>query len=429
MRGASSRRHPALRALAAGLGLSALLAGCNAFDQQSNIEDLRIIAARTEPAEIMFSALYLFIAPEDRSPFIPIPEYEVSVDVLAFDPRGGKITSSLQLCPTNRGTCLDYDPEDDIIAAFEDDPQAQAEVAAVYRPTVRENRQEHFAVDPSGLLLDTHYEFQITDSVVDSIVRDRRGNPNITPFPIFPRWAFGVKNDDAIEVTREHGAKRMPFTLDLSDPTLPPDVRNLLLGILGIELCGELPPYDEWVEGRTECFYSRPANSNPAFIGFNFVDVEAEDLLLEDAMTVEEVDAIKPPIYYDTRSDLGPVSTIRMSPGDQVTFRPVFLPQAREQYQIYSFDLDAQEITIENRLEDIVIKWYKTHGSLPDETQFQFRQILDATFTAPGAGALDGIRAERDLGPDDVVRDTIVAVIHDQRGGVEFARIIVEYRD
>ena len=70
-------------------------AGCVDFDIEEQFIDTRILAMRTEPAEIMFSPLFLL--PASQRPPIPIAPIDVDVEVYAFDRRGGDVTMRLQM--------------------------------------------------------------------------------------------------------------------------------------------------------------------------------------------------------------------------------------------------------------------------------------------------------------------------------------------
>ena len=65
------------------------LGGCQSctFDEEEKLEDIRILGMRTEPAEIIYSGLYILRGPGEEIPFLPLPTYEVEVDVYAYDPR------------------------------------------------------------------------------------------------------------------------------------------------------------------------------------------------------------------------------------------------------------------------------------------------------------------------------------------------------
>jgi hypothetical protein len=405
--------------------------GCAEFDQQGEILDLRVVGMKVTPPEIMYGGFYLFTEPEMRPPGF-LPEYEVELEILAFDPRGGDITSSLRFCPEGAGNCLDYDPEDDILARFEEDDARLPELREAYGTVERDHAAADRLVDGAGQIKDTTYTINFTEAVVDTVLRDRNGNPALDVFSKVPRFVIDIDNKDFTgtgEVEGEVAFKRFPFTLDYNDPNLPPDVLGVLLDILGLELCDEGFDPETFEEGVTDCFLARGANENPTLVGFDFVDVEAEAELLAEARNLEEQNAIRPPIFFGTESDIKPRARLRLNPGDDFTLRPVFPPGTRQPYQVFGFDVDASTLTLENRYEDIVISWYTQHGSAPDLASTLLGSVLDTTYTAPGQGRLNQIRGELGLDADDPVLDTLIGVVRDQRGGQEFIRIDIEFRE
>ncbi len=432
---ASSRMRRALtfstsRLLAIFLAIASML-GCAEFDQQGEILDLRVVGMKVTPAEVMYGGFYLFTEPGQRQPGF-LPEYEVQLEVLAFDPRGGQISSKLRFCPEGAGNCVDYDPEDDILARFEEDDERLPELREAYGVIERDHEAADRLVDGAGQISETSYTIQFSEAVVDTVLRDRSGNPVIDVFSKTPRFVFDIENKDYTgtgEVEGELAFKRFPFTLDFNDPNLPPDILAIVLNILGLELCDE--PYDPetFEEGVTDCFLARDANLNPELVGFNFVDVDAEAELLDQATSLEEQNAIRPPIFFGNRSDIKARARLRLPPGEDFTLRPVFPPGTRQPYQVFGFDVDNGTLTLENRYEDIVISWYTQHGSAPDLASTLLGSVLDMTYTAPGQRALNQIRGELGIAADEPVLDTLIGVVRDQRGGQEFIRIDIEFRE
>ena len=77
------------------LVLSAALAGCTSdLPQPQTAEDLRVLAIRADPPELLYDA------PEDRT---------VSFSALVVDPRGGTVNYAWRFCPIESDpTCRDY---------------------------------------------------------------------------------------------------------------------------------------------------------------------------------------------------------------------------------------------------------------------------------------------------------------------------------
>ena len=90
VRGNSARRVPAFAVGLAALALAA--AGCETFDDPSTIKDLRLLAARLEPAEIILDPM---------APGAPLPAFRLS-PLLVDGPRSGAetrpISFSLRAC-------------------------------------------------------------------------------------------------------------------------------------------------------------------------------------------------------------------------------------------------------------------------------------------------------------------------------------------
>ncbi len=398
------------------LSFATATAGCVDFDLEEQIEDTRVLAIKTEPAEILFSPLYLS-PPEQRPPF-PLPTTEVDVEVFAFDPRGGRVVSSMQMCPEGAGdaSCRLYDKDFDSDFARLVEP-ARSEVEGLLEPVVAD---EVIAVDatPVGRIGPSTFRYTITPGAVDFFQpKDANGQNVPSIFPITPRFAVNVENltarDDGAEVFKERAFKRLPLTLDLTDPSLPQEFLGDLARGLGIALCdGPLPePIDQdgdgvddvFVEGEVDCLHPRVANVNPGFKGFRF----------ESAAVVEEFTAG----MLAGEPDLGLGSLLRVSPGGRIAITPVWDDDVVERYQVISFDIEASRLIILNRVEDIACSWYSTRGTVSSGlTSLQFNNDrLGITWDLP-----------TDVAAGD--RDSLVLVVLDQRGGTAVGEITVEYR-
>src|SRR5690606_19175906 len=147
-------------------------------------------------------------------------------------------------------------------------------------------------------------------------------------------------------------------------------------------------------EGRTDCVEPRGPNLNPALLGFD-LDDESELASLEDEG-----------IRFAEVSDLGPSSLLRVPRGGRVHLTPVFPPGDQQHYQVIGFEVDSSELFIENRWEDYIVSWYTTRGDVSDPlTEVQLGDRLGVTWQLPRANVESG------------ERDTIIAVVRDQRGG------------
>jgi hypothetical protein len=417
----TKRRLPAKRAalslawMATCGGLGAASA-CTNFDRFERIEDVRVLAIRTEPAEILYSPFFLTPAAQ-RPPAFPLPTVDVDVEVFAFDPRGGQASLSRQLCPAGAGdsTCRLYDIEQDLLAQT---PEARAELEPLLVPQIVESEIDT-ETNRLGRIEPFRFRWRLTPAVIDFFIPDdSRGNPIPSIFPLLPRVVVEAKNLDAIarnkeagltkpeeaEVEKERAFKRIPVALDLTSAELPPGVAADFARAFGFELCAEpIPPAVHDEQGRATCLMPRAPNENPPLAGL-FLEGDAQNLT-KGTLTTD----VAPP-------DLGLESLLRATPGSSITITPVFEPEPAERYQVVSFDVEASRVILLNRVEDLVCTWYSTRGGLSHaETALQFEPGFGISWTLP-TNALPG------------ERDALLLVVLDQRGGTAVAQISVEYR-
>lgn len=398
------------RLIAAALVTAAVTpaAGCVDFDLEERIEDTRVLAVRHEPAEIMFSPLYLL--PANQRPPFPLPTTTVQTEVFAYDPRGGRVSVATQLCPEGSdASCRLYDKDFDTDFARLVEP-AKSEVAALLEPqTIEVDVDDGSAAGRIGTTLST----DITPGVIDFFQPKNAEGENVPSiFPLLPRFAVEVENKtqrtDGAEVFRERAFKRLPLALDLADPSLGPDFTRTLADGLGITLCdGPVPGADEVAdadfEGLAPCLHPRGANLNPGLLGFRLEATDVEDDL--------------PQGYVEGEPDLGLQSLLRVSPGGRVAITPIWAPGSAERYQVISFDIESSELTVLNRVEDLACTWYSTRGDLSGTlTSLQFNnERLGIVWQLPS----DAASGER---------DSLVLVVLDQRGGTSVAELHVVYR-
>lgn len=395
------------------MALLVFAASCTDFDVEQLIEDTRVIAVRSEPAEVFFSPL--FLTPAAQRPPLPLPTVEVHVEVFAFDPRGGRSSLSRQLCPELPGdsTCRLYDAEVDLL----DEPETARPIVRELVTPVAEENEISLEASPLGRIEPATFTWRFTPEVIDFVIADDdNGNPIPSIFPFLPRVVVDAKNLDVAEknaalsdgeepaVERERAFKRIPVSLDITSPDLPPDVAADFARGLGFELCDEpISPEVHDLEQRATCLQRRVPNQNPSLRGF-FLEGDPNELS-EGALTTDDV----PP-------DLGLGSLVRVSPGSVLAVSPVFEPEPAERYQVLSFDIEASRVVLLNRVEDLACTWYSTRGSVSDgQTALQFGKGLGITWSLP-SNAKAG------------ERDTLLLVVLDQRGGTSLAEITVVYR-
>lgn len=381
------------------------VASCTQFDREDRIEDLRVLAVRTEPPEVLYDPIHVFTRPEARPPGVPQTSLDVSVEVIAFEPRGGPVDARVRFCPEGNGACVDYDPEPLWNGVGE---PAAGEVRAAYTAQTLESEGADLSRDPSGQVPGLRFSFAMTPAVIDSLVpKTPDGTPTPSFFPTLPRFGIEVESPTHEEVTRETAYKRWPVGLNLGHPSVPPDFRNALATRLGITLCPTRVPDDEYVEGPGTCVEPRVANQNPTLLGF----------YLHDEGHSPEAGIRLLPRSESGSVDLGPESRLRVPRGGTLFLEPVFADDALERYQALRFNLEGSELEVENRREDLTASWYTTRGdvSLP-LTTIVFYNDLSVRWRLPYSSVSAG------------EGDTLVVVVRDQRGGIATGRVQVEYR-
>ncbi len=393
----------ALAAAAAGVGV-VVAAGCTNFPREDRIEDMRVLAIKTEPAEILYSPLFLTPAAQ-RPPGFPLPSIDVNVEVFAFDPRGGHVKTTTQLCPAGAGdsTCRLYDPTADLAA---EPAAARPDIEALLTQQTVEGDIASDAT-PVGRVQPSTFTMHFSPAVMDFFIPDASdGTPTPSIFPLLPRFVVQEDNTDAdpATVVSERAFKRIPISLDLTSADLPPDVVANLARGLGIELCAAPIPDSEFdKQGRASCLERRVPNNNPGLVGFRLEPDPAN--LTPDTATD---DVVQP--------DVGVGSVLGVKPGDTIALTPVFTADSVERYQVVSFDVETSKIILLNRVEDLACNWYTTRGNTQGSlTALQFGATLGNVWTLPA-----------DAQPGE--RDSIVMVVLDQRGGTAVGEITVEYQ-
>lgn len=384
---------------------------CTDFDREDRIEDLRILAIKTEPAEILYSPFHLTPA-ATRPPVLPLPPIDVSVEVFAYDPRGGRTSLSVQLCPEGAGdaTCRLYDRELDLLQEPE---SARDELRALLEPQVTEDAID-LEASVAGRINPIGFNWSLTAPVIDFFIPDSAdGAPIPSIFPLLPRVVAVATNLDQSPpaVVKERAFKRLPVALDMTSADLPPEVVDDLAAGLGVTLCNAPIPDAEFdLQGRADCLLRRLPNNNPRLRGF--LEQEEGEELPPGTLGGEDLPG--------EGVLLEPVDTVEKAPGSVVQVTPVFTdsgaaPNSVERYQVISFDIEASKLIILNRVEDLACNWYSTRGEISSTlTAEQFAPSLGVTWTLPS-----------DAQPGE--RDVLVMVVLDQRGGTAVGELTVVY--
>jgi len=400
-----------LAPLAAGLPLLLALACDDAgFDSPTELRDLRILAVKAEPPEIKLPVRYLFAPPEQRPEDWPLPGFQVEIEVYAFDPREGRVTTSVFMCPEdyNDPSCLSFSSDDLIPAGMQ--ASQRAELEAVYQPRLRGNTLADAAMNPAVPIGDNRFSFKFSTPVIDSLLWQGGGDPwGLILAPLLPRFVVEVYNSEVEELREERAFKRFPISLDFNDPELPSELLEFISEFFGAPPC-ESPPADDdpFVEGIASCFYDRGANSNPVLAGFDLVDPYAEAEARAEGMDI-------PAVRFSASPQLGPRPVLLVEPGATVHLRPVFKPGSMERYQVFVLAPFVEAFALEDRYEDFVCFWYVTGGELGAEPGQG--NVTTSTAREGGEAGLDMdwvvAGGSDDTGPA-IGRDTLVLVVHDQ---------------
>lgn len=414
-----------------------LASGCNTgFDSPSELRDLRILAVRAEPAEIKLPVRFLFAPPAQRPPEWALPSWSVDVQVFAFDPRSGDVTTSSFLCPASDAdpACLEFSSAD--LIAPDLPATEEAELQAVYQPRTRRNTLADPAVNPAVPALDNRFTYAFTPAVIDSLLWREGVDPwGLFLQPLLPRFVVDARNSAVEGMAHERAFKRFPLSLDFNDPELPPQLMDIIADIFGAPPCAIAPAADDpFVEGPADCFFDRGPNQNPLLTGFDLVDPWAE----ADARAAGER---LPAVRFSNSPQLGPHPVLLVEPGATLHLRPVFAPGSMERYQVFVLAPFAQSFALHNRTEDFVCFWYVTGGALGGAEDSG--NVTTSTSRAggedlPRSGDPEAIRTPLDMDwvvagtPDHPLgsgrtRDSLVLVVEDQRGGVAVGQVIVEY--
>jgi hypothetical protein len=396
-------------------------ASCTDFEQEEQVRDMRVLAIRTFPAEFLFSPL--FLTPPAQRPFPPPPLGNLNFEIIAPDPRGGTADVTTQWCPENAqdSTCR-QDTPDTLLAGVD------SIAAGVLRPLLTPVSTE------APILLDdtsVAYGQVTTPELLQSLpaefvdfVQNKDDNGNVIPsvFPLLPRIVVNVDNRDAEDkainpdVDNERAFKRVPLSVNLADPMLPPQLRDVLAENLGIVLCeGSIDDDPTFTPGETsDCLYTKRPNQNPDLKGF----------ILDNSSDPKE---LTKEMLYGTDPDLGAVSRSIVSGGGPIGLTPMFGEGSVERYQVLSFDIANSKIKIVNRVEDIVVEYFVTRGQLTGtKSALEFIDTLGSIWTTPSPCDTTG---DRDLTcSQSGERDSLVMVARDQRGGVSSVTMNVQFR-
>lgn len=332
----------------------------------SEIEDLRVVAIQAEPP------LYLF----DRG------STDLTFEALVVDPRGGSIDYTWELCPVESDrACRDFDEK---LRAESD-----------FRDELSDARALSVASGTAEPLSDS------ADLPIDPALRPYGVPPFVVPAALLATlddyyqevgfYGFGVGAWPSAVLTLRRGDEVLTtqkrIVVGIADPSLYNDEVERAFGYL---FCRD----DLSEEQTARCLPWEPAlagNANPIFRGIAWAQ--------GDSALAELV-------------ELAPGDEIEVPAGASIRIRPLLDPASEEPYQVLRGDLSTQRIEIEDKVEEISVSWFCTHGELQDGLTWpNFTKTLDTVYTAPAEP------------PADFGRDILWLVARDQRGGVRWRSV------
>lgn len=292
------------------------------------IDDLRVLAVRAEPPEVLV----------DRVDGEPSPPGPVSLQALVVDPRGGAMTYAWRFCPVeSQQTCADFadrragaPPE---FQATLDAAHAQQHAGAVGGATGAARAIEGFGIEVPRALFSYH------------LATSGLGVGNGS-------WISAVLETTSAGQTLQVQKRVVLGARDLAQ-------WNPELQRFGWQVCaaGAAGPGCVPLAPRT-------ANHNP------------EIAALEIARGARADAAFTP-----LAAEPGP---LRLTAGEVIRLRPVMAPGAEEPYQTVEATLQTSALVVVDRREETVISWFTTAGKFgAAQTTAQLTKTLDNTFTAP----------------------------------------------
>lgn len=319
------RMFPLLSVL---LGVLLGVASCgDELPNPSLVEDLRVLAVRAEPPEVLI----------DRVDGQATPPGPVSFQALVVDPRGQSMVYQWRFCPVESNeTCADFERHR---------ARAQAEFQAALddaRAQQRAGQSEVIATSPARGL--DGFTVQLPQNLFGyHLATSGLGIGN-------GAWVSAVLEVAAGAETLQVQKRVVLGARDLSQ-------WNPELQQFGWQVCVPGAPVPGCVP-----LGPRTANHNP------------EIAALEIARS-QHVDA-----PFTPHSD-GPLT---LAPGEVIRLRPVLGPGAAERYQAVESTLQTSDLVVSDRTEEAVVSWFATAGKFgAAHTTPLLTKTLDNTFTAP----------------------------------------------
>ena len=382
-----------------GVAVAMTATACINLDQADQIKDLRVLAVKLDPPEILFSFFHLFDY-EERGGF-PLGPYPMTAQALVVDPQGRPVEVSLRLCPEAIGLGNpDYGEACEGYVVRSNAPNAEmADVLPLVAPrTVRRNADQALG----GELVTPSFPMVYSDRALDYMLpHDADGNFDLFSTILFPSFPSVVVRAHVPGTSETEVAfKRFVLALDISPEGVPPELsaslQDLFTQIAGVSFC----PPEVGVLDDVQCIKRRRVNHNPVI----------QRVLYKMGPSIERTNDPKDLTAAGQLKDLP--QRLVVAPGDEVRLRVTVRDEDLEPYQGFGIDLQTLRLRLENYVEDIAFSWFTTVGSIQGPTTTQF---------APNADNVWQISADTPDGPAFVW-----VVVRDQRGGVDWRRLDFE---
>lgn len=292
----------------------------------SRVEDLRVLAIRADPPELLI---------DPGAPFSTAP---VRFQALVVDPRGLPARFDWSVCPVESDeTCADFE-------------RRTAEAPAEFRPLLERVRA------------------QSQTGTADAEARDAM---RIDPFAVeVPAELFGY-HVAASALGLGNGAWiTAVLAVTAADETLLAQKRVVLNARDLRPFAAELEALfgwrpcaleDEPVPDRCLPLAPRTANRNPEITAMEI----ARGVLADSA-------------FEPVR---GPLA---VAPGESIRVRPILPEGTAERYQAIESTLEGSRLVVAEKIEEPVVSWFTAAGRFDDElTAPQITKTLDTVYTAP----------------------------------------------
>lgn len=374
-------RIPALVTALAALTASA---GCIDLDSKPEIQDLRILAVRFDPPEILYSPI--LVLPASQRPPVELPPSILDATLLAVDPRSSEpLPFTYHVCPVDDfELCINYQVPD----AFENERDPEQLKVSLNR-LVNRRASLLAPIDDSGGIAGPlgrlNFDLRATEYILPHL-------PDGTAIAVFQQFArlYVRAENQGIDET---AYRRIPLNLDLRIFAQLPDAAQQFSDYLGVTICTP----EQSLAHDPSCLQIREPNRNPTIEEFRFTrgnDFPKYDDNGDDTREVGELVS-------------GPIP---VAPGAFITLWPVMARGDNEPYQVFEVDITAKKIKLTNYVEELAVSWYATKEvPIPPLTARSIEQHLGATYTYPS------------LNPPEKVR--IYMVVRDQRGGIAWGSV------